>query len=751
MLKKNVFKLPLLFIAIGVLLSFLPGCEVSEPEISLEQNDGPVLGFEEFLKERNFVLNGDEYIYEGDVAFSPEVVQSLYDEYCASPRGNIANDSGFFYDTRWVWSNTEKRNITYRFTSNMQLGTFSDAQVRAAFREAAAAWNSAGVDVEFREVTSGEVFKVFTYNKIDGNAAMSFFPHGTYAYELKANINSTSFTSLARITGIFTHELGHSLGLAHEHQRADAPNHYDQGVYGEAFGAYDPNSVMEYRNRPYLGGISDGDIALVRYLYGTIHGNSEADDLYGKAVASGDFDNDGFEDAAIGIKGENSYAGAVNVIYGSSDNETRNQFWYQDSTGIIGTSEPGDYFGSAVAVGDFDNDGFDDLAVGAYGEAIGSISDAGHVNVIYGSAQGLTADGNQVWYQDSSGILDYCESGDYYGYALAAGDFDNDGFDDLAVGARGEDVNGFSNAGAVNVIFGSSSGLTATGDEFWHQDFSGISSSCETDDYFGSALAAGDFDNDGFDDLAVGVEGESIGAASQAGAVSVIYGASSGLTPSGNQFWRQGASGIIGSYETLDHFGYSLAVGDFDRDGYDDLAIGVPHEDIGSTTNAGSVNVIFGSLSGLTATGNQAWNQNSTNIEDSCEAYDSYGYSLAAGDFDGDGYDDLAVGIPDENIGSIADAGAVSIIFGASSGLTSSGDQFWHQDSSGIEGGCEANDEFGHSVAALDLNNDGFDDLAIGVVCEAIGSVNKAGAVNFIRGSSGGLTSSGDIGWNQNF
>ena len=91
--------------------------------------------------------------------------------------------------------------------------------------------------------------------------------------------------------------------------------------------------------------------------------------------------------------------------------------------------------------------------------------------------------------------------------------------------------------------------------------------------------------------------------------------------------------------------------GDFNSDGYDDLAIGVPQEDIGSITDAGGVNVIYGSSSGLIASfsgtaqrADQFWSQNSADVLDSSEVEDGFGSSLASGDFNGDGIDDLAIG-----------------------------------------------------------------------------------------------------------
>ena len=215
-----------------------------------------------------------------------------------------------------------------------------------------------------------------------------------------------------------------------------------------------------------------------------------------------------------------------------------------------------------------------------------------------------------------------------------------------------------------------------------------------------STTSACDFDGDGKDDLAVGAPGEDVGAVVDAGAVNLLYGSGSGLTASGDQLWHQGVAGVMGGAEAGDLFGSSLACGDFDGDGFDDLAVGVPGEDIGAVVDGGAVNVFYGSASGLTASGDQLWHQNVPGVLGGAEAGDLFGSSLASGDYDGNGKDDLAVGAPGEDIGAIADAGAANVLYGSGSGLTASGDQLWHQDSAGIMGGAEAGDLFGSSLAS---------------------------------------------------
>ena len=148
---------------------------------------------------------------------------------------------------------------------------------------------------------------------------------------------------------------------------------------------------------------------------------------------------------------------------------------------------------------------------------------------------------------------------------------------------------------------------------------------------------------------------------------------------------------------------------DFNGDGFEDLAIGVPGENIGTIGNGGSVDVIYGSASGLSATAvpHQIFSQNSANIEDASETDDLFGWSLANGDFNNDGYSDLAIGVPGEDVGTIVHAGAVNVIYGSSAGLSATAisagngraDQFWTQDSANIKVGAEGFDLFGLSLA----------------------------------------------------
>ena len=401
---------------------------------------------------------------------------------------------------------------------------------------------------------------------------------------------------------------------------------------------------------------------------------------------------------------------------------------------------------------DFNGDGIGDLVVGAPGEDLGAVADAGIVHVLYGDGGGVSAAGSQTWSQSSAGIADSAEAGDRFGSVLSAGDFNGDGRDDLAIGAAAEDIGAVVDAGVVHVLYGSVVGLSATGAQYWNQNSAAVADAIESGDRFGSALAAGKLNNDAFAELVVGVPDEGIDAAESAGAgvVHVLPGAAAGVTATGSQYWNQDSAGIADAVEPGDGFGNALVVGDMNSAVGQDLAIGAAAEDLGATADAGVVHVIYGSATGLTATGSQYWHQNIAGVADAVESGDRFGSALAAGKLNNDAFSELVVGVPDEAIGATAGAGVVQVLPGAAAGLTATGSGYWHQQSAGIADAVEAYDGFGSTLAIGDMNSAIGQDLAIGAPAEDIGATVDAGVVHVVYGSATGLTATGSQYWHQN-
>jgi FG-GAP repeat protein len=297
--------------------------------------------------------------------------------------------------------------------------------------------------------------------------------------------------------------------------------------------------------------------------------------------------------------------------------------------------------------------------------------------------------------------------------AVLSTDFNGDGFTDLAVGAPGEDVSGAVDAGAVNVFFGSSTGLR-TPSQVLLQD------NPETGDGFGAALSAERISKDAFFDLVVGAPGENVGGVVDGGAANVFLDTAGDLPSASNRTLLQD------NPEVGDQFGAALVADFFTADTFAEVVVGAPGENVGGIVDAGAANGFTNTTGVLPGRSTQ------TLLQDNVETGDQFGAALTAGPFNGVGFHDLVVGAPGENVGGIVDAGAANVFYDT---VPSVSNQTLLQDN------VEAGDRFGAAmtVGFFSDPSQSFVDLAVGAPGENVGATVDAGAANvFYHTTAGG-------------
>ncbi|XVV15342.1 hypothetical protein ACQP2X_13665 [Actinoplanes sp. CA-131856] len=363
---------------------------------------------------------------------------------------------------------------------------------------------------------------------------------------------------------------------------------------------------------------------------------------------------------------------------------------------------------AALTSGDFDGDGYDDLVVGVPAEADGTNrTAAGGLSILPGSAGGLSVAGIRHLNQSSPGVPETAEAGDEFAGALAAGDINGDGRDDLAVGLPGERLGTVADAGGVIMFLSDANGVSTAGARWLDQSDPYVPGSPTAFDRFGSVLAIGHYNHDEYGDLAVGSPGESGG-----GSLNLILGVGTGLNVIGVFSVGGGDFTKVAPGVQPVRLGFGgLAMADTDGDGADELFAGTPEAVVGGRTGAGMVAVLRGNNDGFFVTASSVLTRASAEVPGDPAAGDAFGAAVAAGDITGDGFGDLLVGVPGQDVvdaptappGTVRDAGVVSPFRGSASGLVSRGADI-SQGYEYVDGVSQAGDRFGHDLRVLNLD-----------------------------------------------
>ncbi len=381
--------------------------------------------------------------------------------------------------------------------------------------------------------------------------------------------------------------------------------------------------------------------------------NASSPDHFGCAIAHGDVNGDGIPDMVVGAYGNNSGSGVVYVYYGNNSSIVAWETAPPDIT-ITNPGASGDRFGWAAACGDVNNDNFTDIIIGAYKNDTATRTDTGAAYIYYGDTSMSTPNVTMIDPAASMGNDD-----DWFGYSLACGDVNGDGFDDVIAGAPGVDRIAGSIAGKVFIYYGNNSlGTILTGEDV------ALYNPYTSNDFFGISVACFDIGGTGTRDILVGANNSSS-----------VYAYFGGSLPS----LIDSIDGVNMTFHGADNseFGISVArAGDVNNDGSDDLIVGAPDND--------SAHIFYG----------RSLPDNTSDINLTGTSGSHFGISVSAsGDADSDGYDGVIVGRSDKKAEAFYDVdlgiGSISV--------------------------SETDAGFGTVVSKIgDVDADGIPDLAIG-------------------------------------
>ncbi|MEP0366406.1 MAG: putative Ig domain-containing protein [Cyclobacteriaceae bacterium] len=474
----------------------------------------------------------------------------------------------------------------------------------------------------------------------------------------------------------------------------------------------------------------------------------DAVDVSGYSISGvGDINGDGLDDVLIGAKladpNGNNYAGEVYIVFGKSEGNTSSL----DLSSLDGTNgflieglDAGDRIGARKSgAGDINGDGINDLLIGSYSADANGNAGAGETYVIFGKSTAFSASFDLSTLDGATGfIIDGVAAGDRSGSAVSSADINDDGADDILIGANEVGTNGES-AGAVYVVFGKTTSFLANMDLSSLDGTNGfVIDGIDTYDYLGKSISnAGDINGDGIDDIIIGsagayeLEGDYYGA----GEVFVVFGKTSSFGVNFDLSTLDGTDGfVINGIDDGDYAASSISgAGDVNGDGVDDLLVGAFGADIDGKSLVGETFVVFGKPNGSSFSSSLDLSAldgtNGFKIK-GIDAGDWSGRSVSsAGDMNNDGVDDILIGASRAGDDDNSGAGETYVVYGKTTAFAASIEL---SDLDGTNGftikGISSNDHLGWSVSSAgDMNGDELADIVIGADNARVNGNSQAG------------------------
>ncbi|CAB5504767.1 beta strand repeat-containing protein [Bathymodiolus thermophilus thioautotrophic gill symbiont] len=474
------------------------------------------------------------------------------------------------------------------------------------------------------------------------------------------------------------------------------------------------------------------------FVQGFVINGQSAGDYSGRSVSlAGDVNGDGLDDLIIGANEADPYgktdAGKSYVVFGKSDGAVANLSDIALGTGgfVINGEKGYDLSGTSVSsAGDINGDGLDDLIIGANKADPDGRTDAGKSYVVFGKSDGVVANLSAL---GTGGFVINGENiGDWSGHSVSsAGDVNGDGLGDLIVGASYASLSNKNSIGKSYVVFGKADKTAVNLSTIVAGTGGFVINGENIGDHSGfSVSSAGDVNGDGLDDLIVGAPYANFGDKTDAGKSYVVFGKIGKTAVNLSTMASDKTGFVINGENAGDYNGISVSsAGDVNGDGLDDLIVGACRADPNGRDKAGKSFVVFGKVDvnavnlSTIAAGTGGFVINGEN------AADWSGYSVSsAGDVNGDGLDDLIVGVKEVGTNSKGDVSKSYVVFGKVDVNAVNLSTIAAGTGGFVINGENAGDRNGTSVSSAgDVNGDGLDDLIVGAYQAGFNNKDKAG------------------------